>query len=67
MRGWRTDIHGNEIIWGPHVIWANPEALGHAFIGLRKARAEDRIIERMEARWAAQMVLAAITGGSRLG
>lgn len=61
LRGtWRDGVFGD------HVVWSNPPELGHVFIKLRKQRAQDRIIERMEARRAGASVVAAIIGGERL-
>lgn len=52
-------------VFGDHVVWYNPADIGHAFIGLRKQRAEDRIIERMMQRWTDETVVAAILGADR--
>jgi hypothetical protein len=56
---WRDGVYGD------HVVWHNPADIGHAFIGLRKHMAELRIIERMERRWADEVVVAAILGSHR--
>jgi hypothetical protein len=52
-------------VFGDHVVWHNPEDIGHAFIGIRKQMAEDRIIERMMKRWEQEIVVAAILGSER--
>lgn len=61
MEGWKDGI------WGNHVVWHNPEDLGHAFIKIRKQSAELRIIERMDRRIANEHVVCAILGAPRNG